>query len=342
MPARLRLTFRRVLCNLLWAIASLYALSLLYYLSLRAIAGDRLWPVALASVFLPWLMFPALILLPLALWRRRWATGALLGVSVAVFVWLYGELFLPRLDLRFGAGPASGARPVDLTFMTYNAYRVPADALVKMLRASHADVIGLQELDRQQTAAIARALTDLYPYRVLYLDERSHTLSALGLLSRHPIAQYRYFYMSTGRPNIHAALDVEGRDEPLAVIVTHPPSPGLGRGGYHIHELADDEITGLIPAATTGAPTVLLGDFNTSDQSDLYRPLRDAALVDAFRAAGWGFGFTWPVRLGGVPLLPLARIDYIWHTAHFRALEAWVGPDAGSDHLPVLARLAWG
>jgi vancomycin resistance protein VanJ len=36
----------------------------------------------------------------------------------------------------------------------------------------------------------------------------------------------------------------------------------------------------------------------------------------------------------------VARVDYIWHTPDLVALEAWVGADAGSDHLPVLARLA--
>jgi vancomycin resistance protein VanJ len=40
-------------------------------------------------------------------------------------------------------------------------------------------------------------------------------------------------------------------------------------------------------------------------------------------------------------LVPLVRIDYVWYTDDFRATRAWVGPDAGSDHLPVLAELVW-
>ena len=38
-----------------------------------------------------------------------------------------------------------------------------------------------------------------------------------------------------------------------------------------------------------------------------------------------------------VPLLPMVRIDYVWHTQHLRSLESWVGQDAGSDHMPVMA-----
>jgi hypothetical protein len=33
------------------------------------------------------------------------------------------------------------------------------------------------------------------------------------------------------------------------------------------------------------------------------------------------------------------RIDYVWHNDAFVAVEARVGPLAGSDHLPIAARL---
>jgi len=41
-----------------------------------------------------------------------------------------------------------------------------------------------------------------------------------------------------------------------------------------------------------------------------------------------------------MPMLPFLRVDYIWSTPDLTALAAWLGEDAGSDHLPVLARLA--
>ncbi len=80
-----------------------------------------------------------------------------------------------------------------------------------------------------------------------------------------------------------------------------------------------------------------------TDQSENYARLVHAGLTDAFRAAGQGFGFTWPATLHDAYLSPppLARIDYIFHTPHFYPRRAWVGPAIGSDHLPVLAELAW-
>jgi hypothetical protein len=48
----------------------------------------------------------------------------------------------------------------------------------------------------------------------------------------------------------------------------------------------------------------------------------------------------WPARPIG-PLRLLVWVDYVWYSASFYATRAWVGPDAGSDHRPVLAQLAW-
>lgn len=92
--------------------------------------------------------------------------------------------------------------------------------------------------------------------------------------------------------------------------------------------------------AAAGGPTILLGDFNLTDQNDSYALLRDAGLTDAFRTAGWGFGATWPVRKLGMPF-PLVRIDYIWYSERIHCTQAWLGPDLGSDHLPLLADLTW-
>jgi endonuclease/exonuclease/phosphatase (EEP) superfamily protein YafD len=97
----------------------------------------------------------------------------------------------------------------------------------------------------------------------------------------------------------------------------------------------------LAEMATANGPGIMLGDFNTTDQSDLYKLVQDTGLTDAFRAVGWGFGLTWPVHFGRANTPPLVRIDYIWFTKHFGAVDAWVGPQTGADHLPVLAELTW-
>lgn len=74
-------------------------------------------------------------------------------------------------------------------------------------------------------------------------------------------------------------------------------------------------------------------------------------LADSWREVGWGLGHTFPGtassgssrhRVAGI-LVPkwLIRIDYIFHSPQWQALEAWIGSwDEVSDHRPVLARLS--
>jgi endonuclease/exonuclease/phosphatase (EEP) superfamily protein YafD len=90
-------------------------------------------------------------------------------------------------------------------------------------------------------------------------------------------------------------------------------------------------------------PLVLLGDLNSAPMSEVYGTL-SARLTDAFTEAGWGAGHTWPAEGGNFYNIPhpprLVRIDYVFHSAEWRAEEARVGGwDGVSDHHPVVARL---
>jgi endonuclease/exonuclease/phosphatase family metal-dependent hydrolase len=98
----------------------------------------------------------------------------------------------------------------------------------------------------------------------------------------------------------------------------------------------------LAKMALGGEKTILLGDFNFTDQNQDYRVLTQAGLADAHRSGGWGLGLTYPKKgwSGGVRL-PLVRIDFVFLTGDICAQRAWVGEDGGSDHLPVLADVAW-
>jgi endonuclease/exonuclease/phosphatase (EEP) superfamily protein YafD len=83
-------------------------------------------------------------------------------------------------------------------------------------------------------------------------------------------------------------------------------------------------------------PALLLCDCNLTDTSQAYAQLA-AFLVDSFREAGWGFGHS---SFGRRPPFLGQRLDYIWHSDRLTAIEARVGPDGGSDHRPVVVKLA--
>jgi endonuclease/exonuclease/phosphatase (EEP) superfamily protein YafD len=221
--------------------------------------------------------------------------------------------------------------------MTYNIgsdVTSPED-LIPLLRESGADVIALEEVGDAQAEFIDDALADLYPYRILH----GGGIAGMGILSRYPfIERDDPFYISGPVPHLRVVLGIHGT--PVTVIVGHPPRPILDGFHYRPHPAAWPDTAALADLATAGGPAVMLGDFNMTDRSPHYQiPVR-AGLHDSFREAGWGFGFSYPRFWRGITNMPpLVRIDYIWHTEHFTAIDAWVGEDGGSDHLPVLAVL---
>ena len=232
-----------------------------------------------------------------------------------------------------------------LTVMTYNVGAGLAGPLrlVEVLRQSEADIIGLQELAPDQGAAIARLLRADYPHQVLHPTG----IPGKGLVSRFPVHETELLDLHPGRPDLQATVDAPGG--PLTVIVAHPPPPRFGRNRVRQTALAEQQIAAITAVATRGHPAVLLTDFNRVGWQAAYRQLRNSGLIDAFGEAGRGMGFTLPTRLsqlayrghplGAMALPPLLRVDYVWHTAHFRTRSSWIGANAGSDHLPVLAEL---
>lgn len=231
------------------------------------------------------------------------------------------------------------------TVMTHNLGNGLAapEKLVASLRRSTADLVGLQELDRDQAEAIDRSLGAIYPYRLLYPDG----FAGKGLLSRFPIISQEQLFLSPDRPDLRAVIDIDGVH--VTVIVAHPRPPKVRLNGMIFDPVTQDQIDRLAEIAIESAPSVVVGDFNMTVRHQGYAHWTSSGLIDAFRAIRRG-GATLPVRVGrsvrmkdrlaGFPLMPVVRVDYIWHTRHLVPRAAWVGDDAGSDHLPVLATLA--
>ena len=79
-------------------------------------------------------------------------------------------------------------------------------------------------------------------------------------------------------------------------------------------------------------PHITVGDFNTPAESRAYRE-EWGGWTNAFSVAGFGIGGT---RLNG---WIRARIDHVVVDDSWKVVDAWLGEDAGSDHLPMLATL---
>ncbi len=236
-----------------------------------------------------------------------------------------------------------------LTVMTANLWNglAPDRKVIHALRTSGADLIGLEELNRRQAEVVVEAVADLYPHAATFGD----SYEGRGVLSRFPLEDADLVPIVADRPDVRAVVTVE--DTPVTMIVGHPRPQALKRGRLRFQMASIRQILGLGRLAMDLAPAILLGDFNMGPRHPGYARLQRLGLIDSFVAGGvtTEVGNTFPIRfqlIGSqrdprqgriVPLPPIKRFDHIWHTPDITTESAWIGPDSGSDHASVVARL---
>jgi vancomycin resistance protein VanJ len=333
---------------LLW-LGWFYVLFVTLWLTLRLLFFDRVWWLALINSFAFFLFVPLPVLLAVSLGKRR--QRLLLGLSIPTiaFVVLYGELFLPSF------APSGDG----IAVMSFNTMLENQDytSIAGAIRKAKPDVVGLQELKPNFATALLRDLAADYPYTTL-VPGQVQTFS-VGIFSRFPIETKSEFPIPGERYGIdvktkkviplpepriavRAILRVNGKQ--IQVIVAHlvhnrtlknPLNQWASVAREHYKKQATQIQIIQQQLHQQELPFLLLCDCNLVDTSENYKQLA-AFAKDSFREAGWGFGHT-SVFIGSVPL---QRLDYIWHSDEWVAIEAKVERDRdGSDHAPVVAKL---
>jgi endonuclease/exonuclease/phosphatase (EEP) superfamily protein YafD len=278
----------------------------------------------LGGFFAPWLFVPLLPALLVALLeRRRWLLITLVPLLM-LFVGRFGFLFLPRR-------PPEQVQGFELKVMTFNVHRKNDNTteILDLVQSQRPDIIALQEL-REPLFSILRAeLTREYPHQLV----EDQYFMPLVLFSRYPLSAQPV----TETPGRVQRAIVETPAGVVTVWNLHPMISWVQAGWEQQRrtiQMVADEV-----AATSG-PVIVLGDLNTTDQTENYR-LLTRRLKDLHREIGWGFGFTFPDGQWGVHgLWPVVRIDYILISEHLEPLEIKRGdPVYKSDHRPLFGRL---
>jgi vancomycin resistance protein VanJ len=340
----------------------LHAVPLFFYLLLRdAVAavspggplGRVADLVALLNSFTPWLFLPIpLWIATLAFARTRTALFATV-LPWALFLALYGELFVPRpahFAEWFGPQPPQASRLRVMTFNVLGSQR-PADELVRVILDADADVVMTQELIPGLAQPLSLALASTYPYSRLRTDG---LWEAQGIWSRYPIVdEERWDGSQRGANWQHAVLNLDGRPVHLVNLHLTTPRIDVRRGdilpvAVPVGETASArrrEVAALVPRlralSAGGDPVVVAGDLNLTDQTPEFRRLLDAGYANAYRQAGWGIDLTYPaVVRARIVFFPLIGIDHVLVSPAVRARTATVWPEGGSsDHRPVVVDL---
>lgn len=330
--------------TLVIAISVLYALVTVWILVMKMLISENLPIVALFNTFLHLLLIPAFVLALLMILWRRWLVVAALLPAMLYFTVSYGDRFIPHAVAATTPGRT-------LKILTYNlhAEEFHLDGILNLIRASEADIVNLQELSRPLAERITAELSAVYPYQGLYAKRFAD--AGMGLLSRYPITEDEYWrnpMPPDGHGQQRAVIDFNGT--PIVIYNAHPMRPVMRGISFDDYYRNQDIQVVLKRITQETAPVLLMGDFNITDQTEDYHRIT-AYFEDTYRQVGWGLGPTYPNAAPAT--LPdddiraqwkvpqLLRLDYIFHSFQFTALNAHVWPTSGgSDHYPVYAELA--
>ncbi len=194
---------------------------------------------------------------------------------------------------------------------------------------SRADLAVLLEVDANWVTELS-PLSEAYPYSIHLPRPDCYGVS---IFSKYPAAvapdkvgpEFRQFFTW-----FEVALPEGGLT--MIAVHTYPPS------SRYLHRARDFQLRELARlAASAKGDLLLLGDLNASPWSPRFRDLlEESGLGDSRRGFGvqptWPSFYPWPMR---VP------IDHCLASEGMAILGRRVGPDLGSDHLPVIVDFAF-
>jgi vancomycin resistance protein VanJ len=321
--------------NLLRWLTWAYLVVAIIYAAVLWLGGDAWW-VATVLLFVPrWpILLPApLLAIAAVLIRPRLLLPLVLAVLVSV-----GPAMGYRLGVR---GWFIGSTHADLRIATFNLdagenprlYLAPAG-----LDKYYPDVVAFEECD----AGVANP-NNWPPGWTTRFD------SGICPGSKFPVVEARTLErVQTGEQGgtgtaMFYRLKVPSGTIDLAVIHLETPRKGLeqltGSGGAASVELSDlvrqvgsRRISRWVREQSK--ELIVVGDFNMPVESTIYRAFWSDC-DNSFSSVGHGFGWTRFLKHFSI------RIDHILSCGGgWRPLRAVVGPDLGSDHLPLIVDLA--
>lgn len=324
-----RSPLRRWLVSLLiW-----YIILMIVYLGARFLWVSDWTPFLLLHNLAPYLFLPALVG-----WVIAWLLRSLRLVGVYSLLVLVGALWIggtiaPPIGKTTPTGTA-------IDVLTFNIYpdNPRLDEAVQWIIAHDPDIVAVQEIPQDDDIRLAPFYAH-YPYAASQGIRETQ-----AVFSRYPILSVEALQLG---PSVHQRLllDIAGQEVALYNVHLHVP---YTEGDTWLPLRYDETIRNQQIAAlvahikTENLPLLIMGDFNMTEWSPIYRDLR-AVMHDAYREATWGIGATWP----GDPADDLQemyprvlRLDYVWYSDHFAVRDAVVGAYLGSDHLPLMVEIA--
>lgn len=292
--------------------------------TLFAAFGTQYWLLDLFSHFTPYYALAALLcVLALALMGAwRW-----MGLALALTLW--NGYPVAQALLENTAVDVSAARQFTVFHFNVGVQHEQPHRVLSYLqrRAKEIDVVVLFEATQDFEPALEE-LKELFPYQVKYLEDSPF---GIALASKQPLDFGAVSLLPLKHhPHIEATVRLPGRAEPLAIYAVHAPPPISGvlaeARNVKLEHIAREA------AAKPQATPVVVGDLNVTPWSPYFKRFAATSGLRGIRAPR-RFDHTWPVTFDNAHI-GLA-IDHSFAHPSLHLIKRTIGPDLGSDHLPV-------
>ena len=246
---------------------------------------------------------------PRSLFRRSriaWVVG------IAFVIWTMYSEFAFR-----GEQPS----PDDLRIMFWNISRIQAgiSRIASQVNSVQPACFGLVEADRNHILDLAEWQKIFPDYKIM-----GTTFGGLIAVKGDVISQKDVSLQSESNCK---QFDLRVNNQEFTLILVDISSDLQRSRRIPIQELSASV------QQLTDRPVIIMGDFNTPDDSALFEPLRKQFRL-AFRERGSGYAATWPMPL------PVLTLDQVWLNDRVKLSQCLHDWTFSSDHRPVICDLS--
>ena len=264
--------------------------------------------------------------------RRRKLRWILLGGATLVLVVLFVLMVVFFRRPAYATWPARGGK---LVVASYNIkwgnhdWQTTAD----LIRRTGADVVLIQESSVDAQMGLQLHLGGVYRD----MDFRNAaSRCGFAILSKYPLRNVRTLLRDNGTYYLAMLADVQVGERRVALANVHLRYKQLLSSTESVRAR---EITRVYKLLPPDRAAIVAGDFNSFSHQWAPTFLRACGFVDSLAAVNGDSQRTWHWRKG--PLRVATRIDYVFHSPHFRTLAGHVMAEGPSDHYPVVSVLQW-
>ncbi len=273
------------------------------------------WFLDLFSHFRVQYMQLCLPIIGIYLWKRMNKKG----VAMILLAAINYSFVLP---LYFGKPEAPTKKPIRAMLMNINAGNGNTEEVLKAIEQAGPDILLLEEVTTQWNQEL-QVLNETYPYQV---EQPRDDCFGIKLFSKLPLSKSEVVEIGqSGVPTILTTLHTSQGE--ISFIGTHPLPP-IGNSYSKSRNLQLQALSSVVEKQKH--PALLIGDLNTTPWSPHFQTLeKESGLKNSMK--GFGFQPSW----AGNWFIKIP-IDHVLHAEEITIHNRMLGPNVGSDHLPVI------